>query len=346
MGLSRRQIDQVLEKAPMLLFVVDLAGKVTFLEGQRPVLGIDPQEWIGKPAADCFKHAPDVILRLRLAMTGEPFSGVVTVGEDGGYADLTIHPLRGPEGFITGASAVMLDATAWRHQEEVRRRDEAKSLLIATMNHQARTPLNAILGFTELLGSGRQGELNAAQRRYLANIDTAGRQLLSLVSDAIDLSQLENGTLVLNPANHLAASVINEAVAQVAPMAAAREVLLGASCPPDLTVYSDRRRLLQVIWSLTTNAIRFTPIGGKVSVTARADGRSARIDIADNGPGIPADRLSRIYLEFADSSSAGEGTGMGLAVTRQLVALLEGRVTVTSKLGVGTTFTLHLPRFK
>ena len=330
----------------MLLFVVDVSGNVTFLEGQRPVLGIDPQGCVGKPVVECFAHVPEVVLRLRRAMSGEPFAGVVTVGENTGYADLTIHPIRNGEGAVTGASAVMLDATVWRHEEKVRLRDEAKSLLIATMNHEARTPLNAILGFTELLTSGRQGELNEAQRRYLANIDSAGRKLLSLVSDVIDLTKLEHGTLVLSPTNLVAAPVVEEAVAQVGPLAAAREVVLKSACPPDLTVHADRTRLLQVLWSLTTNAVRFTPIGGTVSITARADGRSTRIDVADGGPGIPADRLSRIYLDFAHPSAAGEGAGLGLALTHQLVSLLEGRVTVTSKLGAGTTFTLHLPRSK
>jgi signal transduction histidine kinase len=240
----------------------------------------------------------------------------------------------------------MLDATEWRREEEIRRRVEAKSLLIATMNHEARTPLNAILGFTELLGSGRQGELNEGQRRYLANIDSAGRQLLSLVSDVLDLTRIEQGTMTLSPALLNAASVIDEVAAQVGPLAAAREVRLRTACPPDLTLYADRTRLLQVLWSLTTNAIRFTPDGGMVSITARANWKSTRIDIADSGPGIPAHRLSRIYLDFAQIGSAGEGAGLGLALTRQLVALLDGRITVTSKLGAGTTFTLHLPRSK
>jgi signal transduction histidine kinase len=330
----------------MLLFVVDPSGRVTFLEAQRPVLGIDPVEAVGKSADELFAHAPEIIQRLHEAMAGTPFAGVVKVGETGGYAGLTCHPLHDPDGKVTGVSAVMLDATEWKREEEIGRREEARSILIATMSHEARTPLNAILGFTELLGSGHQGELNEGQRRYLANIDSAGRQLLAMVTDVIDLTRLEQGTMTLSPANLNAASVIDEAVAQVGPLATAREVRLRATCPPDLTLYADRARLLQVIWSLTTNAIRFTPHGGTVSIMARADGRSTRIDITDSGPGIPAHRLSRIYLDFTQIGSAGEGPGLGLALTRQLVALLQGRVTVTSKLGAGTTFTLHLPRSK
>jgi signal transduction histidine kinase len=341
----RRQIDQLLETASMLLFVIDAGGKVTFLEAQRSVLGVDPLRSVGKPVEESFKQAPEIVEKLRSVLAGEPFSGVIWVAQTGSFIDLTCHPMRNADGVVTGVSGVMLDATDRIRAEEARRQSESKSLLIATMNHEARTPLNAILGFTELLGSGRQGELNEGQRRYVANIDTAGRQLLSLVSDAIDLSRIETGTLVLSPANLRAASVIHETVEQLEPLAASREVRLQTSSPADLTVHADRVRLLQVLWSLTSNAIHFTPNGGTVSLSAWPTGKLTNIDVADTGPGIPADRLSRIYLEFMGAASLGDGAGMGLAMTRQLVALMGGRVTVTSKLGVGTTFSLRLPGF-
>ena len=337
-------MDQVLETAAMLLFVIDLRGIVSFLEARQPMLGIDPFLSVGKPVSECFKQAPEIVERLRSAMAGEPFSGVVEVARTGGAIDLTCHPLRAPDGVVIGVSGVMLDATDRMRSEEVRRSAEAKSLLIATMNHEARTPLNAILGFTELLGSGLQGELNEGQLRYVANIDFAGRQLLSLVSDAIDLTRIESGTMVLSPTHLRAAAVLDAAIEQLGPLAAAREVRLKASCPPDLTVHADRTRLLQVLWSLASNAIRFTPHGGTVSISARALGRSTHFDVADTGPGIPADRLSRIYLELTAAGSPGEGAGLGLSMTRQLVALMGGRLTVSSKLGAGTTFSLQLSK--
>jgi len=327
----------------MLLFVVDATGIVTFLEAQRPMLGIDPRLSLRKPVSEVFAQAPEIIERLRSALAGEPFSGIVEVAQTGTFIDLTCNPQRGPDGAVTGVSGVMLEATERVRGEEMRRRAEAKSLLIATMNHEARTPLNAILGFTELLGSGRQGELNEGQRRYVANIDSAGRQLLSLVSDALDLTRLESGMLVLNPANFEVAPLLASAIEQLEPLAAAREVRLSAGSPPALAVHADRGRLLQVLWSLTSNAIRFTPHGGTVSLTARAAGRLTQIEVADSGPGIPADRLSRIYLELSAPASTGEPAGLGLSLTHQLVALMGGRVSVRSRLGSGTTFSLVLP---
>ena len=337
-------MDQVLETAPVLLFVIDGTGRITFLEAQRTVLGIDPAAAVGRQADECFQQAPEILARLRAAEGGEPFSGVIEIAQSGAFIDLTCHPLRGPDGGVTGVSGVMLDATERIRSDEVRRRAEAKSLLIATMNHEARTPLNAILGFTELLGSGRQGELNEGQRRYVANIDSAGRQLLSLVSDALDLSRIESGAMVLSPANLRTAAVLGAVIEQVDPFASASAVSLHASCPPDLTVYADRTRLLQVLWSLASNAIRFTPHGGRVSLAAHAVGKFTHIDVADSGRGIPADRLSRIYLEFSSDASPGEPAGLGLSLTRQLVALMGGRVSVRSRLGTGTTFSLQLPR--
>jgi signal transduction histidine kinase len=337
-------MDQVLETAAMLLFVVDLRGIVSFLEARRPMLGIDPFLSVGKPVNEVFQQAPEIVERLRSAMAGEPFSGVVEVARTGTAIDLTCHPLRASDGAVIGVSGVMLDATERMRSEEVRRTAEAKSLLIATMNHEARTPLNAILGFTELLGSGRQGELNEGQRRYVANIDSAGRQLLSLVSDAIDLSRIESGTMVLSPANLRAAAVLDAAIEQLEPLAAPRSVRLKATSPPDLSVHADRTRLLQVLWSLASNAIRFTPHGGTVSLSARSVGSYTHIDVTDSGPGIPADRLSRIYLEFTAPGSPGEPAGLGLSLTRELVALMGGRVTVSSRLGEGTTFSIQLPQ--
>lgn len=337
-------MDQVLETAPVLLFVIDVTGRITFLEAQRSLLGVDPALAVGKLADECFQQAPEILTRLRAAVAGEPFSGVVEIAQTGGFIDLTCHPLRGLDGAVTGVSGVMLDATERIRSDEVRRRAEAKTLLIATMNHEARTPLNAILGFTELLGSGRQGELNEGQRRYVANIDSAGRQLLSLVSDALDLSRIESGAMILSPANLRVAAVLDAVIEQVDPFAEASEVRMLASCPPDLTVHADRTRLLQVLWSLASNAIRFTPHGGTVSLSSQAVGKFTHIDVADSGRGIPADRLSRIYLEFSADASPGEPAGLGLSLTRQLVALMGGRVSVRSRLGRGTTFSLHLPR--
>ena len=341
---GRRQMDQVLETAPMLLFVIDLAGNVVFLEAQRSVLGVDPRRSVGRPAYECFQQAPEIVERLRSVVAmGEPFAGVIWVAEARSFIDVTCHPMRDDSGAVTGVSGVMIDATERIHAEEARRQAESKSLLIATMNHEARTPLNAILGFSELLGSGRDGELNEGQRRYVANIDSAGRQLLSLVSDAIDLTRIEGGTLVLSPANLGAAAVIDEAIEQLEPLAAPRGVRLKANCPAGLTVHADHARLVQVVWNLGANAIRFTPHGGIVSISAWRAGRYTQIDVADSGPGIPADRLSRIYLEFTGASTLSEGVGMGLAMTRQLITLMGGRVTVTSKLGLGTTFSVRLP---
>jgi len=151
--------------------------------------------------------------------------------------------------------------------------------------------------------------------------------------------------MVLSPTNVGVASVINGAIEQLESLAARRGVRLTATCPAELTVNADHARLLQVLWSLTSNAIHFTPDGGSVSISARPAGRFTHIDVADTGPGIPADQLSRINLEFTEAGSLDAGSGMGLAMTRQLIALMGGRVTVTSKLGGGTTFCLQLPGF-
>jgi len=298
----------------MLLFVIDLAGNVVFLEAQRSVLGVDPRRSVGRPAYECFQQAPEIVERLRSVVAmGEPFAGVIWVAEARSFIDVTCHPMRDDSGAVTGVSGVMIDATERIHAEEARRQAESKSLLIATMNHEARTPLNAILGFSELLGSGRDGELNEGQRRYVANIDSAGRQLLSLVSDAIDLTRIEGGTLVLSPANLGAAAVIDEAIEQLEPLAAPRGVRLKANCPAGLTVHADHARLVQVVWSLGSNAIRFTPHGGIVSISAWRAGRytpDRRCGQRSRHSRRPAlSHLPRVHRSLDPQRRCGNGAG-------------------------------------
>jgi signal transduction histidine kinase/ActR/RegA family two-component response regulator len=231
--------------------------------------------------------------------------------------------------------------------------DDAKSRFLANMSHEIRTPLNGIIGMIELL---LLTELSAAQRGYLDSAGQSARALLRLVSEILDLSEIEAGTLTLEHAPFHLPSLIHDVRVQFAGEARAKGLALLAPVPDSLNLMlvGDRRRLLQVLANLVDNAVKFTTAG---SVTVggtlqAATGPTARLRFAvsDTGVGIPADRLATIFTAFsqADESSTRRhgGIGLGLSVARHLVHRMGGEIAVESEPGIGTTvwFTVTLQR--
>ncbi|MBL8960693.1 MAG: hypothetical protein JNJ98_12640 [Gemmatimonadetes bacterium] len=225
--------------------------------------------------------------------------------------------------------------------------NRAKSAFLASMSHELRTPLNAIIGFSDLMLRNKQ-ELAGSHRTYLERINRGGRHLLAIINDILDLSRIEAGKVVVELCDTDLAPVVQEVIELHATHVAAG-VTLEADVPPGpLLVSTDGMRLRQVLVNLVSNALKFTPQGRVVvRVALNEHGAPARIDVVDSGVGIAADRLEAIFEPFeqADNSTARThgGTGLGLAICRQLCALLDTHLTVTSTVGVGTTFSLHLP---
>jgi len=228
------------------------------------------------------------------------------------------------------------------------RESEIKSKFLASMSHELRTPLNAIIGFAELLQQEEPDALTPAQREYVQDILDSGLHLLSLVDDFLDLSRIEAGreTLRIEPTS-LAGSV--ESVrAALATLAHKRGVQLELTVPADLpAIAADPLRIRQILYNLLSNAIKFTPTGGRVWLTAHASGQHLCIAVSDTGIGIAAHDLPRLFQEFERiEPTSGErpaGTGLGLALTRRLVALHGGSVAAESTPGAGSTFTVTLP---
>ena len=235
--------------------------------------------------------------------------------------------------------------------EENRRILEAsrlKSEFLANMSHELRTPLNAIIGFGELL---RDEEVSPAERRdYLGDILTSGRHLLGLINDVLDLAKVEAGKLEFFPEQIACAALVNEVVNVVAPIAAAKRMGIEVAVDPALEggVFLDPMRLKQVLYNYLSNALKFTPGGGKVVVRLRPQGEDClRLEVEDNGPGIAAGDLDRLFVEFQQLESGAnrshEGTGLGLALTRRLVEAQGGSVGVLSQPGRGSVFNAVLP---
>jgi signal transduction histidine kinase len=226
---------------------------------------------------------------------------------------------------------------------------QAKSQFLATMSHELRTPLNAVIGFADLLTTETFGALNGKQREYLGDIRRAGAHLLELVNDVLDVARLDAKGLVLESEEIDMASVVGDAVALVVVRAQESEVKLRVDCPK-LTHYVriDTRRVRQILLNLLSNAIKFTPAGGeiRVAVFATDDGGLA-LSVTDTGIGIAAKDIPVALALFGqvDSRLARkyDGTGLGLPLSKRLIELHGGALTLTSEVGVGTCVTVIFP---
>jgi light-regulated signal transduction histidine kinase (bacteriophytochrome) len=226
--------------------------------------------------------------------------------------------------------------------------NRAKSQFLANMSHELRTPLNAIIGFSDLIKSNPGGGTRPKILEYATDINDSGWYLLELINDLLDLAKIEAGKYRLDPEPVDVGEVIDEVVRNVSlkiDQAGIRFTAPAQDNPPGLV--TDRRALKQVLLNLLTNALKFTPAGGQVSLCVEVADQGLRFTIADTGIGMSPDLLSRLGQPFEQAdeeyTSATEGTGLGLALTKSLVELQSGRMDVTSTLGVGTTVSITLP---
>lgn len=223
----------------------------------------------------------------------------------------------------------------------------AKSQFLANMSHEFRTPLNAIIGFTEVLQDQIPGPLNAEQMEYLGDVHNAGQLLLRLINDVLDLAKVESGRLELFYETFPLAQTVREAVTTLRGAAEKKGIAIQLNLPPDLgLITADQIRLKQILFNLLSNAVKFTDQGG-VSVSAAIEDGQLHLAIADTGIGIRAEDMQRIFVEFSqvDDSHARrhEGTGLGLALSKRLVEAHGGRIWLESRFGEGSVFHVLLP---
>jgi len=232
---------------------------------------------------------------------------------------------------------------------------EAKTDFLANVSHELRTPLTSILGFAEVLATGLDGPLSDVQQHDIGTIQTSSRHLLELIDDLIDIASIEAGRVQLNIEPVSLPELIADCLATIRPLAESREIgvsldsAAAAADPPGIRLEADRGRLREIVLNLLSNAVKFTPPGGRVTVEqawdAAADGPpTARIVVRDTGPGIAAADLERIFEKFTRiADPAIPGTGLGLAISRELARLHGGDVTVESRPGEGSAFTVRIP---
>jgi signal transduction histidine kinase len=226
--------------------------------------------------------------------------------------------------------------------------NQHKSEFLANMSHELRTPLNAIIGFSEVLLERMFGELNEKQDDYLKDIFSSGKHLLSLINDILDLSKIEAGRMELDVENFDVPSALDNALTLVRERAQRHGITLGLEVDPGLgELRADERKFKQILLNLLTNAVKFTPDGGKVDVRARLADGVLEVAVADTGIGIAKDDQAAVFEEFKQVgrhyTNKQEGTGLGLALTKRFVELHGGALTLDSEPGKGSTFTFTLP---
>ena len=253
--------------------------------------------------------------------------------------------------FATQSALAIQNARLFQEIEEKSRELEAasrhKSEFLANMSHELRTPLNAIIGFSEVLVERMVGEVNEKQTEYLNDILESGRHLLSLINDILDLSKIEAGRMELELTAFDLPQAIGNALTLVRERAGRRGIALHQAVDRRLgQIRGDERKIKQVLLNLLSNALKFTPEGGRIDVRAIVIDDIAEISVTDTGIGIAPEDQPAIFEEFRQVGTAAkkvEGTGLGLALSRKFIELHRGRIWVKSQLGVGSTFTFTVP---
>ena len=231
--------------------------------------------------------------------------------------------------------------------EDLRRVDREKDSFIASISHELRTPLTSILGYTELVGDDATN-LSEEQRRFLAIVDRNAGRLLRLVNDLLLAAQIDaGGELQIERDEVDLRALAVQAVESAGPAASMDDIELRLSADQPVVIEGDEVRIAQVIDNLLSNAMKFTPNGGRVAVRLSSDGETARLEVADTGMGMTPDEQSRLFERFYRTESATQGaiqgSGLGLAISQAIAHAHGGAITVESETGAGSTFTLAIP---
>jgi signal transduction histidine kinase len=222
-----------------------------------------------------------------------------------------------------------------------------KSQFLASMSHELGTPLNAILGFNEMILGQVYGDVPADMQEPLKDIQTSGKHLLRLINNVLDLAKIEAGRMELSISDYSVHDTVESVRATLRPLAAEKGVEFAATVPADLPLArGDSGRITQCLMNLAGNSLKFTK-QGKVEISVTLNGETLRWQVADTGIGIPKDKIDSLFTEFkqTDATIASEygGTGLGLSISKKFVEMHGGRIWVESELGKGSAFIFEIP---
>ncbi|MHC1753854.1 MAG: CHASE4 domain-containing protein [Methanosarcina sp.] len=287
-------------------------------------------------------------------LTGEKKSGEFT-SKDGGIWFFQAIPVADENGKIIGVMETCRDITESKKAEQLLHEKQiaevanrTKSEFLANMSHELRTPLNSIIGFSDLLYEKVYGELNEKQIKAVGNISRSGKHLLNLINDILDLSKVEAGKLELDYKEFELAGKLSTIKNLLSPIADRKKIEVKINVDKNLTtIRADEARFVQILYNLLDNAIKFSQESGLVKIEAKKKGDLVEITVKDNGIGIKAEDQRKLFKPFSQvdpfSSKKFQGTGLGLALVKQIVNLHGGYVWFSSKIGEGSTFAFTIP---
>lgn len=340
---ERDEIQAVLASLSDAVIVIDRQGRVIlFNSAAERAFGVAQAVVLGRPLLEAARNH-ELWEAFTAALNGEAARREVRLyaPQERVFA-VRVAPVRRASGEIGGAVGVLDDVTELRGLERMR------SEFVANVSHELKTPVTSIKGFAETLLDGALAETGTA-RRFVEIIDRESARLGRLVDDLLELSRIESQRVELRLEPVSLAELAAETVAFYLPTAAQRQVVVETKVPGELSrVLADRELLEHVLRNLVDNAVKYTPPGGRVWVSAAEDAGTVSVSVSDTGHGIPPEHLSRLFERFyrVDKARSREvgGTGLGLSIVKHVVERHGGRVTVESTVGEGSTFTVSLPK--
>ncbi|MBX3637536.1 MAG: PAS-domain containing protein, partial [Rubrivivax sp.] len=345
--------------------ILDAERRIEWVnEGFTRLTGYMPAQVIGRAtrelrlvAEEDFAIAADLEAQMRTDQRGSAELRYRTRDGELRWCAIEVQAIVGDDGAVQRYVSIARDISARKASEQALRaaRDEAerasraKSEFLSAMSHELRTPMNAILGFAQLLDTDRAQPLTDRQHEQVQQILRAGTHLLHLINDVLDLARVEAGKQAISLEPVALAPLLDECLDLVRPLAAARRVVLHARAPGDGEghVRADRTRLKQVLLNLLSNAIKYNREGGEVRLLCGGDARTLRLGVSDTGPGLSGEQRERLFTPFdrlGAEASVVEGAGIGLALSRRMVELMNGRIDIDTEPGRGSTFWVGLAR--
>lgn len=296
------------------------------------IVGVDHMALLNQPLATFFPMLPV------LGHEGSLHNSEVTINQR--VYTVNAAPLRNPTSATGGQVVVLQDITYFKEL------DELKSHFVSTVSHDLKSPLTAIQGYAQLVADGHMGTINDMQRDALQAVVRNSGAMTVLISDLLDLGKIEAG-IGLDPQQTDLAVLVREVMDEMQMRAKLAHLELHQELPQSLPLVADPARIRQVLSNLISNAIKYTPEGGTVRVSARNGNGKVQVQVQDSGLGIPDDALPRIFDRFyrikRDEDSSIEGTGLGLAIVKSIIEEHGGSIEVDSTLGAGSTFNVMLP---
>lgn len=334
---SRREIAAVVESMAEGVVAFDADGFVRVINPEAvTVLSLPAQDHIGSTLSDII-DTDDLMTIVRAALRGEAATQTVTIGSFVVLAHST--PLLDARGGTSGAVLLLADVT------EATRIEDAQRRFVADASHELRTPIAALKGMLELLDDGAK-DVPEVRDDFISTMQNEVERLGRLVADMLTLAQLDAGSLRLTLNPEPAVALIASVTRVMQGLADPAGVTLSMEADDGLCVLADRDRIVQVLLSLTDNAVKHSSAGGTVHLAASATASGVRFAVADDGPGIAPDELPRVFERFYQVDAArtsGSGTGLGLAIAKEIIEAHGATIEASSALGEGTTFSFVLP---